>query len=223
MPKEIWGYARVSTKEQNLDRQLIELRQYVKKEENIFSDKQSGKDFNRDAYQKLKAVARSGDEIYVKNIYRLGRNKEMIKDELQYFKNKGIHVHILNFPQTMIAVEDEHQKSIMELVTDLLIDVFSFMAEEERKNIRARQAEGIDVWRKTGKTKTGRPYGRPRTPFPKDWKTIYDIWKETDFQSQKAWKALGISKNTFYKLVKEYEQNTAESTKTKQKNAACSC
>ena len=92
MAKVIWGYARVSTKEQNLDRQLIELRQYVPKEENILSDKQSGKDFNRVAYQKLKSMARSGDEIYVKNIYRLGRNKEMIKNELQYFKNKGIHV-----------------------------------------------------------------------------------------------------------------------------------
>ncbi len=215
MPKEIWGYARVSTKEQNLDRQLIELRQYVKKEESIFSDKQSGKDFNRDAYQKLKAVARSGDEIYVKNIYRLGRNKEMIKDELQYFKNKGIHVHILNFPQTMIAVEDEHQKSIMELVTDLLIDVFSFMAEEERKNIRARQAEGIDVWRKTGKTKTGRPYGRPRTNLPKNWENTYDLWKKKRIKSKEAWQLLKVSKNTFYKLVKEYKQNTAKSANTK--------
>lgn len=215
MSKEIWGYARVSTKEQNLERQLIELRQYVKKEENIFSDKQSGKDFNRDAYQKLKAVARSGDEIYVKNIYRLGRNKELIKDELQYFKNKGIHVHILNFPQTMIAVEDEHQKSIMELVTNLLIEVFSFMAEEERKNIRARQAEGIAVWRKTRKTKTGRPYGRPRAQLPSNWKNIYEIWKTKKIKSKEAWQLLKVSKNTFYNFVKEHEQNNPESSITK--------
>lgn len=210
MAKEIWGYARVSTKEQNLDRQIIELRQYVPKEENILSDKQSGKDFNRASYQKLKSTARSGDELYVKNIYRLGRNKQMIKDELQYFKNKGIHVHILNFPQTMIDVEDEHQKSIMELVTNLLIEVFSFMAEEERNNIRARQAEGIAVWRKTGKTKTGRPYGRPRTPFPNNWANIYELWKTKRIKTKEAWQLLNVSKNTFYNLVKEYEQNTVE-------------
>ena len=206
MSKEIWGYARVSTKEQNLERQLIELRQYVPKEENIFSDKQSGKDFNRTEYQKLKTVARSGDEIYVKNIYRLGRNKQMIKDELQYFKSKGVHVHILNFPQTMIDVEDEHQKGIMELVTNLLIEVFSFMAEEERNNIRARQAEGIAVWRKTGKTKTGRPYGRPRAQFPNNWEKIYTLWKSKKIKSKEAWYLLKISKNTFYKLKKEYEE-----------------
>lgn len=206
MAKEIWGYARVSTKEQNLERQLVELRQYVPKEDNILSDKQSGKDFNRTAYQKLKSMARSGDEIYVKNIYRLGRNKQMIKDELQYFKDHSIHVHILSFPQTMVNVEDEHQKGVMELVTNLLIEVFSFIAEEERNNIRTRQAEGIAVWRNTGKTKTGRPYGRPRTQFPSNWNHIYSIWKEKHIKSKEAWHLLNISKNTFYRLVREHEE-----------------
>ena len=206
MAKEIWGYARVSTKEQNLERQLVELRQYVPKEDNILSDKQSGKDFNRTAYQKLKSMARSGDEIYVKNIYRLGRNKQMIKDELQYFKDHCIHVHILSFPQTMVNVEDERQKGVMELVTNLLIEVFSFIAEEERNNIRTRQAEGIAVWRNTGKTKTGRPYGRPRTQFPSNWNHIYSIWKEKHIKSKEAWRLLNISKNTFYRLVREHEE-----------------
>ena len=155
MSKEIWGYARVSTKEQNLERQLVELRQYVPKEENIISDKQSGKDFERTGYKSLKERVREGDEIYIKSIYRLGRDKDAIKNELRFFKDKGVIVHILNFPQTMIEISDEHQKSVMELVNNLLIEVFSFMAQEERENIRRRQAEGIAVWRKTAKMKTG--------------------------------------------------------------------
>ena len=207
MSKEIWGYARVSTKEQNLERQLVELRQYVPKEENIISDKQSGKDFERTGYKALKERVREGDELYIKSIYRLGRDKDAIKDELRFFKKKGIIVHILNFPQTMIEVSDEHQKSIMELVNNLLIEVFSFVAQEERENIRRRQA-----WRKTGKTKTGRPYGRPKIQFPSNWKKIYTLWKEKKLKSKEAWYLLKISKNVFYRLVKEYEQKSEECT-----------
>lgn len=130
MSKEIWGYARVSTKEQNLERQLVELRQFVPKEENIISDKQSGKDFERTGYKSLKERVREGDELFIKSIYRLGRDKNAIKNELRFFKDRGVIVHILNFPQTMIDTTDEHQKSIMELVNNLLIEVFSFIAQE---------------------------------------------------------------------------------------------
>ena len=206
MSKEIFGYARVSTKEQNLDRQLIELRRYVPKEENIFCDKQSGKDFERSGYKLLKEKVRTDDELYIKSIYRLGRNKEMIKEELRYFQNKGVHVHILDFPQTMVEVKSKSQKSIMELVNNLLIEVFSFMAEEERENIRRRQAEGIALWKQTGKTKTGRTYGRPKIQFPSNWKKVYDLWREKKLKSKEAWYLLKMSKNTFYRLVKEYEE-----------------
>ena len=204
--KEIFGYARVSTKEQNLERQLVELRKYVPKEENIYNDKKSGKDFERSGYKLLKEKVRTGDELYIKSIYRLGRNKDAIKEELQYFKKKGIHVHILDFPQTMVEVKSKTQESIMELVNNLLIEVFSFMAEEERENIRRRQAEGIALWKQTGKTKTGRPYGRPRKEYPSNWKKIYYLWREKKLKSKEAWYLLRLSKNTFYKLVKEYEQ-----------------
>ena len=203
--KEIFGYARVSTKEQNLERQLVELRKYVPKEENIYRDKQSGKDFERNGYKLLKEKIRTGDELYIKSIYRLGRNKDAIKEELQYFKKREVHVHILDFPQTMVEVKSKTQESIMELVNNLLIEVFSFMAEEERENIRRRQAEGIAIWKQTGKTKTGRPYGRPRKEYPSNWKKIYDLWKEKKLKSKEAWYLLRLSKNTFYKLVKEYE------------------
>ena len=93
MAKEILGYARVSTKEQNLERQLVELRRYVPKAKNIISDKQSGKDFERTGYKSLKERVREGDELYVKSIYRLGRDKDAIKNELRFFKDKGIIVH----------------------------------------------------------------------------------------------------------------------------------
>ena len=187
MAKEIWGYARVSTKEQNLERQFVELRPHVPKAENIISDKQSGKDFDRPGYQSLKERVREGDELFITSIYRLGRDKDAIKDELRFFKEKGVIVHILNFPQTMLAVSDDHQRSIMELVNNLLIEVFSFIAQEERENIRRRQAEGIALWRKTGKTKTGRPYGRPKIKFPSNWKKVYALWKEKKLKSKLAW------------------------------------
>ena len=176
------------------------------KEENIYRDKQSGKDFERNGYKLLKEKIRTGDELYIKSIYRLGRNKDAIKEELQYFKKREVHVHILDFPQTMVEVKSKTQESIMELVNNLLIEVFSFMAEEERENIRRRQAEGIAIWKQTGKTKTGRPYGRPRKEYPSNWKKIYDLWKEKKLKSKEAWYLLRLSKNTFYKLVKEYEQ-----------------
>ena len=205
MAKEIWGYARVSTKEQNLERQISELRQYVPKEENIISDKQSGKNFDRPGYKSLRERVREGDELYVKSIYRLGRDKEAIKNELKFLKRKGVLVHILDFPQTMLEVENEYQLRVVELINTLMIEIFSFIAQEERENIRRRQAEGIAVWRKTGKTKTGRPYGRPKIQFPSNWKKIYALWKEKRLKSKEAWYLLKISKNVFYRLVKEYE------------------
>ncbi|MBR3747090.1 MAG: recombinase family protein [Selenomonadaceae bacterium] len=139
------------------------------------------------------------------NIYRLGRDKNAIKDELRFFKKKGVIVHILNFPQTMLEINDDHQKSVMELVNNLLIEVFSFIAQEERENICRRQAEGIALWRKTGKTKTGRPYGRPKTKIPSNWEKIYSLWKDKKLKTKDAWYLLKISKNVFYRLVKEYE------------------
>lgn len=212
MGKEIWSYARVSSKEQNLTIQMIELAKYVPKLENIFSDKQSGKDFDRPGYKMLKEKVREGDELYVKSIYRFGRNKEAIKEELKFFKRKGVAVHILNFPQTMIPIENEYQMRAMELVNNLMIEIFGFIAEEERENIRRRQAEGIALWKKTGKTRTGRPYGRPKIKMPSNWEKVYNLWKEKRIQSKEAWTLLKVSKNIFYRFVKEYEEKSGISS-----------
>lgn len=206
MAKEIFGYARVSTKEQNVDRQTAELRKYVKKAENLYIDRQSGKDFNRAAYQQMKAALREGDELYIKSLDRLGRNKERIKEELQQFQRKGVFVHILDFPQTMIQPEDKQQREILELATNIMIEIIGYMAERERENIKKRQAEGIAVWRQTGRTKTGRPYGRPKREAPKNWMKVYDLWKRKEIKTKEAISLLGVGKNTFYRLVHENER-----------------
>lgn len=205
MAKEIFGYARVSTQGQNVDRQTAELRKYVKKAENLYIDKQSGKDFKRAAYQKMKDALRDGDELYIKSLDRLGRNKQMITEELQDFRRKGIFVHILDFPQTMIATKDKQQRELLDLATNIMIEILGYVAEKERENIKQRQAEGIAAWRRTGKTKTGRPYGRPKKEAPKNWDKVYNLWKRKEIKTKEAIDLLKIGKNTFYRMVHESE------------------
>lgn len=205
MAKKIFGYARVSTQHQNLDRQLHELKKYVKNEENIYIDKQSGKDFKRVAYQKMKAAARDGDEIYIKSLDRLGRNKQQIKDELQDLRRKGVFVHILDFPQTMIDAKNAQQRELLELATNIMIEIIGYVAEQERENIRKRQAEGISAWKRTGQTKTGRPYGRPKKEAPKNWEKVYNLWRRKEIKTKEAIALSGVGKNTFYRLVHESE------------------
>lgn len=203
MAKKVFGYARVSTQGQNLDRQLHELKKYVQDEENIYIDKQSGKDFKRAAYQKMKDALRDGDELFIKSLDRLGRNKQQIKDELQDLRTNGVFVHILDFPQTMIETKDKQQRELLDLATNIMIEVLSYVAEKERENIKRRQAEGIDAWRRTGKTKTGRPYGRPRKDPPKNWEKVYRLWKKKEIKSKEAISMLGIGRNMFYRLIHE--------------------
>ncbi len=198
----IFGYARVSTKDQNLDRQIVELKKYVPDEKNIYQDKRSGKDFQRAAYQHLKEITRAGDEIYIKSLDRLGRNKQQIKNELQHFKEKGVFVRIIDFPQTMMETKNKQQREIFDLITNIVIEVLGYVAETERENLRERQAEGIEVWRRTGKTKTGRPYGRPRKERPKNWNKIIKLWENKELQTKEAAGLLGVSRNTFYRLLK---------------------
>ena len=140
-----FGYARVSTEEQNLDRQILALREYVK-EENIIVDKASGKNFQRPGYQALKGVMglRKGDTLYIMSLDRLSRNKNDIKEELQWFKNNNINLRILELPTSMIELPNE-QQWIGEMVTNILIEVMSSMAERERMEIRRRQKQGIEA------------------------------------------------------------------------------
>ena len=142
----IFGYIRVSSKDQNPERQFEAIKEFEKeiKDENIYLDKQTGKDFNREKYQELKLILREGDTLIVKELDRLGRNKEMIKDELSFLKNEGIRVKILNIPTTLMDLPEENAW-VIEMVNNILIEVLGAIAEDERNKIIERQAEGITI------------------------------------------------------------------------------
>ena len=138
----IYGYMRVSTKAQNLNRQEDALLEFGVEKDNIFADKESGKNFDREKYQEMKSILKRNDVLVIKELDRLGRNKEMVKEELEYFKNNGIRVKILNIPTTLIDFP-EGQEWIMDMINNILLEVMSSIDEEERKKIKERQAEGI--------------------------------------------------------------------------------
>ena len=138
----VYGYMRVSTKAQNLNRQEDALLEFGVEKDNIFADKESGKNFDREKYQEMKSILKRNDVLVIKELDRLGRNKEMIKEELEYFKNNGIRVKILNIPTTLIDFP-EGQEWVMDMVNNILLEVMSSIAEEERRKIKTRQAEGI--------------------------------------------------------------------------------
>ena len=167
MNNRIMGYARVSSKEQNLDRQLIELKKYVP-EENIVIDKQSGKDLDRSGYQALKGALglRSGDTLYIKSLDRLSRNKADIKGELEWFQKNNIRLMILDLPTSMIQVP-AGQEWIIEMINNILIEVLSSIAQQERETIRVRQREGIEAAKLRGVK-----FGRPKKKMPDDFPII---------------------------------------------------
>ena len=205
------GYARVSTREQNLDRQLKALEQYVDSEM-IVVDKASGKDLERPGYQSLKVgigKLQRGDVLYIKSLDRLSRNKEQAKQELQYYKDNGISVRIIDMPTTMLTYPEE-QAWIGEMITNVLIEVLASIAQVERETIKRRQLEGLEampVDTVTGKRysrKTGKPIGRPIICYPEGWEETFQKWKNGEITATKAMKLLQLKKNTFYKLVKSY-------------------
>lgn len=204
----IFGYARVSSKEQNLDRQLLQLRKYVP-EKNIIVDKASGKDFQRAGYQALKGVLglRSGDTLIVTSLDRLSRSKMDIKNELQWFQSQNIRLKILDLPTSLIEIP-EGQEWIRDMIQNILIEVLSSIAEQERLTIRKRQREGIEAARRKGTH-----MGRPRKEMPKDFPEVYRMWKQEEITAVKAMEILGIPHSGFYRFVKQYEQESRVSQK----------
>lgn len=194
----IYGYCRVSSKDQNLDRQIIELEKYVDSRF-IFAEKQSGKNFDRPQYQLLRKVSQNGDIIYIKSLDRLGRNKQQIKQELEHFKNEGVRIKILDIPTSMMDIPNG-QEWLLDMINNLLIEVLSTMAEQERVNIKLRQAEGIAAAKLKGKH-----LGRPNAEFPINWVEVYTNWKDKKITAVKAMQELNLKKNTFYKLAKKYD------------------
>ena len=193
-----FGYARVSTTHQNTDRQLDALLEYGLDERNIIIDKQSGKDFERVGYLALKnTMLRSGDTLVVKELDRLGRNKRMIKEELEWFKSHGIRVKILNVPTSLM--ECEGQDWILEMVSNILIEVMASIAEEERVKNHQRQSEGIQAARNKGVV-----FGRPTVAKPENYEAVMERVSKGEITAVQAMKMMGVHKTTFYKLKKQY-------------------
>ena len=189
----IYHYCRVSSADQNLDRQLDELSKHAAADR-VFTDKASGKNFERAGYQALKAVVVAGDEVYIKELDRLGRNKEEIKDELKWFKEHGVTVRVLDVPTTLIDFKG--QDWLQDMVNNILIEVLGSIADQERIKIRRRQAEGIAAKREHGNWEE---YGRPEKVIPED--TLSEMRqkiKKGDATVTECCKALGISRALWY-------------------------
>ena len=197
-----YGYARVSSTEQNLDRQIVELQKYVSRE-NIITDKASGKDTAREGYQALKGLfgLREGDTLYITSLDRLSRNKEDIKKELKWFQEKKIRLKILDLPTSLVEIQDG-QEWIIDMVQNILIEVLASIAEQERLTIRKRQREGIEAAKKKGKH-----LGRPSLPCPDNFSEIYKQWKSGKITARKAAELLKMSRSDVYRQVKSYEKN----------------
>lgn len=197
----IFGYARVSSREQNLDRQIEQLKLYVD-EERILTDKASGKDLDRPAYQALKGALglRSGDELVICSLDRLSRNKEHIRQELQWFHDHHIRVKILDLPTSLVEVPDG-QEWILDMINNILIEVLSSIAEQERLTIRKRQREGIEAARKKGKH-----LGRPKLQMPDGFPEVYAAWDKGEITARAAIDKLNMSTTSFYRMVKKYER-----------------
>lgn len=211
----MYGYARVSTKEQNLERQLDQLREYIKDERDIIRDKESGKDFNRSGWntlvgtEKTRPLLREGDLLIVCSLDRLGRNYTEIKQQWDYITNTlRANIKVLDMPLLDTSTSKDNLDG--RFIADLVLQILSYTAEKERENTRKRQAQGIAVMPvvngKKVSLKTGNPVGRPNAAYPESWETVYNTWKSGDITAMEAMKQLSLTKTTFYKLVKLYEK-----------------
>jgi DNA invertase Pin-like site-specific DNA recombinase len=195
-----FGYIRVSSKDQNEGRQLAAIKNLGVDERDIFLDKQSGKDFNRTQYQLLKRVIRKGDILYIHSLDRFGRNKEEILQEWNDItKNIQADIVVLDMP---LLDTTQYKDSMGTFIADLVLQILSWMAQEERDRIRKRQREGID-----NALKNGIAFGRPKVQITDEFKEVYSRWKVGEMTAVKAMEELDLKKTTFYKLVKEYESD----------------
>lgn len=195
----VYGYVRVSTKDQNEDRQLIALQEMSIPEKNIFIDKQSGKDFKRPMYKRMLRKIKKDDLLYVKSIDRLGRNYTEILEQWRILtKEKGIDVVVLDMP----LLDTRRGKDLMgTFLSDIVLQVLSFVAENERTNIRQRQAEGISAAKARGVR-----FGRPPSPLPENFHEIYQQWKNGKITGLAAAKACNMPMSTFRYRAEIYEK-----------------
>ena len=199
-------YARVSSTDQNLERQLTAFRSLGATDREIITDRKSGKDTDRKGYQTLRGqLLRSGDTLVVTSLDRLSRSKADIKGELQYYQQNGIRVKVLDLPTTLMEWP-EGQELMQDTITNIIIELYGMMAEQERLNIRKRQREGLDAMATDERgrrisTKKGTHAGRPDIQRPANWDEVTAAWRAGTITAAEAMKRTGMKRTSFYKLA----------------------
>lgn len=196
--EKIYGYARVSGTDQNLNRQLMVLEEKVTKK-NIYTDQQSGKDFNRPQYRKLVNRLKEGDLLYILSIDRLGRNYEEIREQWRILtRDIGVHICVLDMP----LLDTRNGRDLMgTFIADLVLQILSFVAESERENIRKRQEQGIAAAKARGVK-----FGRPEQPVPENFGEIQKAWRNKEITLRQAAEACRMPTGTFYSKVRRCEE-----------------
>lgn len=198
MENRKFGYIRVSTKDQNEGRQFDAMINAGINERDIYMDKQSGKNFDRPQYQLLKRIIRKGDVLYIHSLDRFGRNKEeILKEWNDLTKNLEADIVVMDMP---LLDTTQYKDSLGTFIADLVLQILSWMAEEDRNRIRKSQREGIDT-----ALKNGVKFGRPEIETPEEFVDVYNRWKAGEIKAVKAMTLLNMKKTTFYKLVKTFE------------------
>ena len=198
-----YGYARVSTKEQKEDRQLLALWEMKVPRKNIYTDRQSGKDFNRPMYRRLLKRLKEDDLLYIQSIDRLGRNYEEILEQWRVLtREKKVDIVVLDMP----LLDTRRGKDLMgTFLSDVVLQVLSFVAENERKTIRQRQREGIEAAKLRGVQ-----FGRPRKPLPENFEQICVLWQSGELSSRKAAKLCGMPLTSFCRIGEEWKGEQRE-------------
>ena len=197
MKSRSFGYARVSSTEQNLDRQIQALAEYGIPERDIITDKVSGKDFNRPGYHALKnQILRQRDTLVVKELDRLGRSYEQMKVEWQELQQMGVEIVILDMPILNTKEKSDLEKS---LIANIVFELLAYTAEKERQKIKLRQTEGISVAKNKGVQ-----FGRPRATIPDTFEVECAKWRNGEQSAVYTMQQLGLKRSTFYKLVESY-------------------
>ena len=198
-----YGYIRVSSRDQNEERQLIAMRELKIPGTHIFTDKQSGKDFKRPQYKRLARRMKKDDLLYIKSIDRLGRNyKEILEQWRILTKEKGVDIVVMDMP----LLDTRRGKDLMgTFLSDIVLQVLSFVAENERENIRQRQAEGIAAAKARGVK-----FGRPALPLPDNFREVHKAWREKKIPLRLAAKAYNMPEGTFYYKAVKFEKGGGE-------------
>ena len=200
MENNTFGYARVSSRDQNEERQVVALLEMGVPEQNIYIDKQSGKDFNRPQYKKLLRRVKPDDLIYIKSIDRLGRNYTEILDQWKVItKDKRVDLYVMDMP----ILDTRREKSLLgTFISDLVLALLSYVAENERANIRQRQAEGIAAAKARGVH-----FGRRPKPLPENFYDVYQQWKMKKMSVSEAAKRCGMPRSSFFDRAKKFEMS----------------